>query len=174
MPLDDVRQIFGGIESIGARARERSADAEVRSPDARGAPCRARDREDQTSSRKPLVLVVEDDTDTAELISEILQDHGCDVIVCNDGLSALEAVREIPAPDLVLLDLELPAMSGRDVLREMKRDIAVSWIPVVVVSSAPDATTIYASDNIAKKDILHGLARVLDRLNVTPPRRVSC
>lgn len=137
MPLDDVRQVFGGAAS------------------SRGAAGRL--------SHRPLVLVVEDEHDTADLIAEVLRENGCDVIVRGDGASALEAIRELPAPDLVLLDLELPGMSGRDVLNEVKRDVSLSWIPVVVVSAAPDAKHVYATDHVAKSELLRGLERVIAR-----------
>ena len=121
-----------------------------------------------SAPRKPLVLVVEDDPDTADILAGLLREHGCDVTVCEDGPSALEAVRELPAPDLVLLDLELPGMSGRDVLCEMKRDPSISWIPVVVVSAAPDAKSLYATDNVEKSEILDALPRILERLGPSP------
>jgi len=114
--------------------------------------------------RAPLVLVVEDEPEAAALIETILVREGCDVIVAHDGASALEHARELPHPDLVLLDLELPVMDGRAFLEVMRSDASLSGIPVVVLSGADDASTVRATDNVRKTKLLDGLARVLQRL----------
>lgn len=117
-----------------------------------------------TQVRKPLVLVVEDDPEAAELVESILVREGCEVLHARDGATALELARELPQPDLVLLDLELPIMDGRALLESMRSDQSISGIPVVVLSGAPDAATIRATDNVGKAKLLDGLARVLRRL----------
>jgi CheY-like chemotaxis protein len=114
--------------------------------------------------RKPLVLVVEDDPATADVVGSILARSGCDVLVRATGASALDAARELPPPDLILLDLCLPDVDGRALLEELRRDVALAGIPVVVVSGAPFARSVYATDTIAKSDLEAGLARVLARL----------
>lgn len=119
-------------------------------------------------NRRPLVLVVEDEPEAAELIEMILRREGCDVLLARDGASALEVARELPQPDLVLLDLELPVMNGRELLATMRSDPSISGIPVVVLSGAPDATTVRATDNVRKTKLLDGLARVIQRLNGEP------
>ena len=119
-------------------------------------------------SRRPLVLVVEDEPESAELIEMILRREGCDVLAARDGASALEIARELPQPDLVLLDLELPVMDGRTLLSTLRSDPSFSGIPVVVLSAAPDATTVRATDNVRKTKLLDGLARVIQRLRGEP------
>ena len=123
-----------------------------------------------TSSLRPgpTVLVVEDEPEAAELIEALLLRHGCEVLHARDGERALELARELPHPDLVLLDLELPVMDGRSFLEAMRSDPTTSGIPVVVLSGAPDATTVRATDNVKKTRLLDGLARVLARLNLEP------
>lgn len=116
------------------------------------------------SPRKPLVLVVEDEPEAAELVETILLREGCEVLHARDGATALELARELPQPDLILLDLELPVMDGRALLDSLRSDSSISGIPVVVISGAPDATTIHATDNVGKAKLLDGLARVLRRL----------
>lgn len=118
----------------------------------------------RVSIHSPLVLVVEDQPEAAELIASILQREGCEVVIANDGERALELARELPRPDLVLLDLELPVMDGRALLETMRSDPSLSGIPVVVVSEAPDATTVRATDNVRKTRLLEGLERVFARL----------
>lgn len=119
--------------------------------------------------RKPLVLVAEDETEAAELIEGILRREGCDVLVATDGAMALEMARELPRPDLVLLDLELPVMDGRACIAAMRADPSLSGIPVFVVSGAADATTVRATDNVRKARLLDGLGRVMARLRGEMP-----
>jgi CheY-like chemotaxis protein len=116
------------------------------------------------------VLVVEDEPESAELLEMILRREGCDVLVARDGATALEVARELPQPDLVLLDLELPVMDGRALLATMRGDPSISGIPVIVLSGAPDATTVRATDNVRKTKLLDGLARVMERLRPDPER----
>jgi CheY-like chemotaxis protein len=127
--------------------------------------CKWEDVTNAVSARVPLVLVVEDEQEAADLLRMILEREGCEVIVRTDGKSALETARELPRPDLVLLDLELPGgMDGRALLDTMRSDPSLSGIPVVVVSGAPDATKVRATDNLGKDGLLDGIARVLDRV----------
>lgn len=132
-----------------------------------GVRCGTKRAEDErvamSSPRKPLVLVVEDDPEAAELVETILLREGCEVLHARDGVTALELARELPQPDLMLVDLELPVMDGRQLLETLRSDPSISGIPVVVISGAPDATTIHATDNVGKAKLLDGLTRVLKR-----------
>ncbi len=90
----------------------------------------------------PLILLVEDNLDHAELARRGLE-RGCQaarVIHLRDGASALEYLRDAqPAngrPRLVLLDLRLPGMDGLEVLGRIKSSSALAAIPVVVLSSS--------------------------------------
>ena len=80
------------------------------------------------------VLVVEDETDISELIRYNLEKAGYAVATARSGEHALESARANP-PDLVLLDLMLPDMSGWDVYQQMKADAAMRNIPIVVVTA---------------------------------------
>jgi len=55
-------------------------------------------------------------------------------------------------------------MDGRALLESLRSDPSISGIPVIVISGAPDATTVRATDNVGKGKLLDGLARVLKRL----------
>jgi DNA-binding response OmpR family regulator len=83
------------------------------------------------------ILVVEDDPDLAALEAELLEEHGHQVEVANNGREALAAV-ERAAPDLILLDLKMPVMSGREFVEEYRR-AQPSPAPIVVVTAADDA-----------------------------------
>lgn len=80
------------------------------------------------------VLLVEDDPDTREQLSNLLQLWGYVVHAANDGIEALEVVRRHPPPCLVLLDLFLPKMSGWEVVAEFQKSQQLSAIPLIVVS----------------------------------------
>jgi DNA-binding response OmpR family regulator len=81
------------------------------------------------------ILVVEDDRAVQKALKRLFEAEGFAVEVRADGKSALEAYR-VAAPAAVVLDLRLPAMSGRDVCRELKQQAPA--LPVIVLSAASD------------------------------------
>ncbi|MFE7187063.1 response regulator [Streptomyces erythrochromogenes] len=97
-----------------------------------------------TTPARPFdVLLVEDDMADALLIEEALSERGArNLVQVTDGVAALEHLRApgSPRPDLIVLDLNMPRMNGRDLLRVLKNDDDFQTIPVVVLttSSAPD------------------------------------
>lgn len=103
------------------------------------------------------ILLVEDNPADAELTIETLQDSKVhnNVHVADDGIEALDFLRQengysnVPRPDLVLLDLNMPRKDGREVLEEMKSDENLKTIPVVIL------TTSRAEEDIAKTYGLH-------------------
>jgi CheY-like chemotaxis protein len=94
------------------------------------------------AARRVRVLLVEDNPGDVELVTHAVRDFPCDVSVASDGVEALEFLRKegrhaaAVAPDLVLLDLNLPKLGGRDVLARIKGDPALQHIPVVILSSS--------------------------------------
>ena len=90
------------------------------------------------------VLLIEDDAADAMLVEEALVERGMtrSVSRVEDGVAALEFLRDpaTPRPDLIVLDLNMPRMSGRELLAILKDDAGLSAIPVVVLttSGAPD------------------------------------
>jgi DNA-binding response OmpR family regulator len=80
------------------------------------------------------VLVVDDETDTVDFIRDTLKGEGFRVLVAHDGRQALEALRR-RTPDLVLLDLMMPELSGFEVLEALARDPKTSGIPVAVLTA---------------------------------------
>ncbi len=95
---------------------------------------------------KHTILVVDDEPDVVTLIEHILIGEGYLVLPAYDGISALDiAVRK--KPDLILLDLMMPTMSGYEVCEQIKNNPATASIPVVCITSAHTAT---ARDNSLK------------------------
>ena len=89
---------------------------------------------------KPKILVVDDETDVVEFIERTLQTEGFEVVSAYDGIGALDMVGA-EKPDLVLLDIMMPMMSGYEVCEQIKSNPETRHIPVICVSSAhtPDA-----------------------------------
>lgn len=88
----------------------------------------------------PKVLIVDDEPDVVALIERTLSSDGFDVVKAYDGIGALDLV-STEKPDLVLLDLMMPMMSGYEVCQQLKSNPQTRDIPVVCLSSAhtPDA-----------------------------------
>jgi CheY-like chemotaxis protein len=86
------------------------------------------------AARSTRVLLVEDEPLTAEVFARALSREGHLVEVARDGLQAIRRMREQP-PSLVVLDMSLPAVSGADVVRDLRQQGGPA-IPVVVVSGS--------------------------------------
>lgn len=82
----------------------------------------------------PYCLIVEDDRDNREGTAEYLAAFGFDVGQASGGEEALAALRR-RRPDVVLLDLQMPGMSGWDLLRIMRRDQVLGGVPVIALSA---------------------------------------
>jgi DNA-binding response OmpR family regulator len=80
------------------------------------------------------ILIIEDEPDIQNFIARVLELEGYHVLKADDGKAGLEIVRNTPV-SLVLLDLRLPGLDGWDVLREMKQDVTLARIPVVVLTA---------------------------------------
>src|SRR5437667_5757645 len=80
------------------------------------------------------VLVVEDEQDLQEVIAYNLREVGHEVVVSGEGGKALAAVRDA-RPDIVILDLMLPDLSGLEVCRTLKSDPTTRAIPVIMVTA---------------------------------------
>ena len=80
------------------------------------------------------VLLIEDEANIAEAIRFILSRDGCEVQVQSDGNAALAAVATF-APDLVVLDLMLPGLSGLEILTALRADPATAALPVLMLTA---------------------------------------
>ena len=120
-----------------------------------------------TPERFLTVLLVEDDPGDALLIEEVFSEHGASegLYIVGDGVEAIDFVRrqgefaDAPRPDLILLDLNLPRRSGREVLAELKADADLGMIPVVVM------TTSSAEEDVVRAYFDHANAYVTKPLD---------
>jgi DNA-binding response OmpR family regulator len=88
----------------------------------------------ETGGNMPKILVAEDERDIRELIGFTLRYAGFEVILVSNGQEAIEQAAEIQ-PDLILLDVRMPRMTGYDACRELKENPATSEIPIVFLSA---------------------------------------
>lgn len=84
--------------------------------------------------RLPTVLVVDDNVPNLELIQAYLEDLECVTVAAYDGVEALEMIAN-EKPDLILLDVMMPKMSGFEVCRRLKNNPTTSDIPVIMVTA---------------------------------------
>ena len=82
----------------------------------------------------PVILVVDDNQQNLELLQAYLEDLNCRSVPAHDGLEALDIIAKQP-PDLVLLDVMMPKMSGFEVCKRIKNNPALSDIPVIMVTA---------------------------------------
>jgi DNA-binding response OmpR family regulator len=87
-----------------------------------------------TDERPPVVLVAEDDADILELIAHRLATAGYDVVTVPDGEQALRVARE-RRPDLAVLDVTMPKLTGYDVTRALRADNRTSRMPVILLTA---------------------------------------
>jgi two-component system, OmpR family, phosphate regulon response regulator PhoB len=80
------------------------------------------------------IVVVEDEADLAELLLYNLQRSGYQVVVASDGHAGLRAVTDNP-PDLVILDLMLPKISGLEVARQIRTSPRTAGIPILMLTA---------------------------------------
>ncbi|KHK04402.1 response regulator [Desulfovibrio sp. TomC] len=99
------------------------------------------------------ILLMEDDAGDAEVICEVFQDAAFDVAIDHvpDGEKGMRFLRregayvDVRRPDLILLDLNMPLMDGREVLQALKSDKALRTIPVLILSTSDAPCDIEAS-----------------------------
>jgi CheY-like chemotaxis protein len=80
------------------------------------------------------ILVVDDNEQNLELIQAYLEDLECKTIPAKDGVAALDIIK-VSKPDLVLLDVMMPKMSGFEVCRRIKNNPATEDLPVIMVTA---------------------------------------
>jgi two-component system, cell cycle response regulator DivK len=88
----------------------------------------------EAPAQQKTVLIVEDNELNMKLFNDLLEAHGYRVLQTRDGLSALEIARQ-HMPDLILMDIQLPEVSGIEVTKWLKEDDELKRIPVIAVTA---------------------------------------
>jgi CheY-like chemotaxis protein len=94
----------------------------------------SRKKPEKDQEKTPIVLVIDDNQENLELLQAYLEDMDCQTIPAGDGLQAMEIVAE-SAPDLILLDVMMPKMSGFEVCKRIKNDPKTCDIPIIMVTA---------------------------------------
>jgi len=89
---------------------------------------------EQQQEKTPTILVVDDNQQNLELLQAYLENMDCETVPAYDGPQALKIIANQP-PDLVLLDVMMPRMSGFEVCRRIKNDPKTTDIPVIMVTA---------------------------------------
>jgi two-component system, OmpR family, alkaline phosphatase synthesis response regulator PhoP len=84
--------------------------------------------------KTPVILVVDDNQQNLELLQAYLEDMDCKTLPAHGGVEALEIIADDP-PDLILLDVMMPKMSGFEVCRRIKSNPKTTDIPVIMVTA---------------------------------------
>ncbi len=126
----------------------------------------------------PFILIVEDERDIAALFRHVMDLAGYRTEIASNGRAALERLGSCE-PDVVLLDLSLPGISGVNVLQRMRVDERLKRIPVVVVTAyseladnlavEPDLVMLKPVSAVQLTDLVHRLARDSKRLQTASP-----
>jgi len=93
-----------------------------------------RTKTEKEQDKTPVILVVDDNQQNLELLQAYLEDMDCQAVPARDGLEALEIIAKAP-PDLILLDVMMPKMSGFEVCKRIKNDPKTTDIPVIMVTA---------------------------------------
>jgi two-component system OmpR family response regulator len=91
------------------------------------------------SISKQRILVVEDEAKISQIVAAYLRRDGYQVLQAQDGREALELARA-ELPDLIVLDLMLPAISGWDVCRELRRNPRTARVPIIMATAREDVS----------------------------------
>jgi two-component system cell cycle response regulator len=99
------------------------------------------------------ILVVDDNEQNLELLVAYLEDLGCEIRTARDGPDALEEVAR-SRPDLILLDVMMPRMSGFQVCQRLKRSSVTSTIPILIVTALNEVSDVERAVEIGADDFL--------------------
>lgn len=89
--------------------------------------------------KKPRILVVDDEEDIRDILKTILTEEGCEVIEACDGNEALKMAKT-RAPDLIVLDYNIPYIDGREVCSRLKKDILLRHLPILMLTGRGEIT----------------------------------
>jgi len=121
----------------------------------------------------PQVMVVDDSRTQRVIVSEYLSTLGCDIVLCESGQEALMVVSE-QVPDLIILDVEMPGLSGFDTCKAIRGFLQDHWVPIIYLTGRSDPEDIVEGLNVGgdtylskpvHKDVLSAIARAMLRLS---------
>lgn len=137
----------------------------------------------QSDKSRPVVLVIDDDPHAGELMASYVEDESIEVVTAIGGREGLDSVAA-NRPDLIILDLMMPVVSGFDVLSALRADPATDRVPVVVLSAkslspverarlAENAQAVLSKRAVGNRKLLDQVFALLGATSVLPvgPKR---
>ena len=109
--------------------------------------------QDKTSDSRPTVLIADDNVQNVELLQAYLEETDCEVLCAYDGQQTLDTVAR-QQPDLVLLDIMMPKISGFEVCKKLKKDPVTSGIPILMVTALHEVGDIERAVQAGTDDFL--------------------
>lgn len=100
------------------------------------------------------VLIIEDDFFMSDMYRTKFSGEGFEVFVANDGVQAREKLRHGLVPDIILLDLIMPNMDGKEFLLEMRNFPNLSLVPILILSNLSQQEDIAESFSLGAKDYI--------------------
>ena len=82
------------------------------------------------------LLIIEDEIAVRDALTKLVSKDGREIVTANDGQEALARLTEVPRPCLILLDLMMPRMNGREFLQRKSADPLIADIPTIVLSGS--------------------------------------
>jgi DNA-binding response OmpR family regulator len=132
-------------------------------------------------ARRKRILVVDDERDLVELIGMNLQRNGYETLSAHDGATGLEIARK-QRPDMLILDVMMPGLSGRDVTMALKGDPDTAGIPILMLTAKTEETDVivglsmgaddYVTKPFSMKVLMARVAAVLRRKQAMEPAQV--
>jgi two-component system, OmpR family, alkaline phosphatase synthesis response regulator PhoP len=127
--------------------------APLRSTDANLAHAASGEAPKQVDIKGCSILLVDDNEQNLELLLAYLEELGCDLRTASDGPEALQLMTA-RTPDLVLLDIMMPRMSGFQVCKKMKADASLATIPVLMVTALNEVADVERAVEVGADDFL--------------------
>ena len=137
--LQELERVLGDVKG---KVAEGKSGAPAASPSASDTPAPGRVEElEEDSDQPPPILIVDDDGANRTIAKALLQSDDYRVVEAKDGVEAMEILQSGTTVSLVVLDLEMPRMGGREVLKEIRGSMATVGLPVIVLTGTkePDA-----------------------------------
>jgi len=135
-------EVLAAAEGMELRLAERSPPATA-----------ARGPQAPLIATRPRILIAEDDDGVAATLGLVLEDDGYEIRRAKDGLGALDVLDEVPC-DLVILDMEMPAMNGYDVCRIIRGNKQFETLPILALSAHTDPKDILAGFEAGVSDYM--------------------
>ena len=126
----------------------------------------------QGNETRKRILIVEDNQPCLRLLNDVLKVHGYEILKTTKGLEAINLARDC-RPDLILMDIRLPDISGLEATRLLKQDHQTKCIPIIAVTAfampGDEAKALESGCDayIAKPVVVHNLLRTIEVVLVT-------